>query len=191
MSGALVAPTVWASSFSESHPPPLLLMWKISSAVPSPPFLVGQVAMETASCLGWGLRGLGAGRDGNGDFGLSVPLLLRPKSPPSGPLPRTLAPCKLLSTFLSVFLHLSLFLSLIFLPLHLCICLPGFPSSQPPPPSPLGWLPFCPRPGQALMSSPPKRPRKAWPGHTLCLHKAVGAGVRLTPAPLQNIRSSP
>lgn len=136
--------------------------------------------METASCLGWGLRGLGAGRDGNGDFGLSVPLL---KSPPSRPLPRALAPRQFLSTSLSVFLRLSLFLSLISLPLHLRICLPGSRSSQPPPPSPLGWLPFCPRPGQALMSSPPKGPRNAWPGHTPCPHEAVGAGVWLSPAP--------
>lgn len=139
--------------------------------------------METASCLGWGLRGLGAGRDGNGDFGLSVPLLPRPKSPPSRPLPRASAPCKFLSAFLSVFLRLGLFLSPISLPLRLRICFPGSPSSQPPPPSPLGWLPFCPRPGQALMSSPPKGPREAWPGHTLCPPQGSGSWSLAQPSP--------
>lgn len=147
-----------AFSFSASHPPVFLLMWKISSAVPRPPFWPARLSWKLHPAWVGGREGWEQGR-GDGDAGLwalFVSLLLHFQSP-SLPHPShhqclgTQVSCQCSSSAFSSLgsvspSHVSLS------PITVCPPFPGSPSLQLPLLPPLGWLPFCPQLGQALIS---------------------------------------
>lgn len=186
-----------AHSFSASHPPPFLLMWKISSAVPCPPFWLARLSWKLHPTWGGDREGWEP-RMGAGDAGLL--LCLSPCScvfPPLRPLPLRLGtrvPHQPPSFVFSSLGSLAL-ISQVLASLHL------FPDLQPScfHPAASGLAAILPptRPGPRLLPTPRSAGGLAWPCPFPC--KAAGAGVGLTlvsvvpkppPAPLQNLPSS-
>lgn len=157
-----------ASSFSASHPPVFLLMWKISSAVPRPPFWPARLSWKLHPAWVGGREGWEQGR-GDGDAGLwalFVSLLLHFQSP-SLPHPShhqclgTQVSCQCSSSAFSSLGSVS--------PSRLSLshhCLSTFSwLSIPPAPTPassgLATILSPARPGPHL----PQSPREAWPVH--------------------------
>lgn len=148
-----------------------LLMWKISSAVPCPPFWPARLSWKLhPACVGVDRVGSKREEMVTGDSGLCLSpcscvsnpypaAAPRPRPPPPHPVPWH--PC--LSAFLlQCFPPLVLSPSQISLtPIAVSPPFPASPSLQLPPLPPLGWLPFCLQPGPHL----PQGPREAWPGH--------------------------
>ena len=157
-----------AYSFSASHPPIFLLMWKISSAVPCPPFWPARLSWKLHP--GWvgGREGCEQGR-GDGDAGLCLSSCFCSCISSPHPCPKsshhrclgTRVSCQRSSSALSSLGSLS--------PSRVSLC----PIAL----STFSWISIPPAPtpassGLATILSPARlgphllqSPREAWPGH--------------------------